>query len=58
MQSTHKLFTDMAAVQFGRAGIANMNQKWWHNLEGTARQEGFGAAGTFKAALYCASLER
>jgi hypothetical protein len=48
----------MAAVQFGRAGIANMNQKWWHNLEGTARQEGFGAAGTFKAALYCASLER
>jgi hypothetical protein len=30
--STCKHFTDTSAVQFGRVGIANMNQEWYHYL--------------------------
>ena len=29
-QSIHRHFTDILAAQFGRVGIANMNQQWWH----------------------------
>jgi hypothetical protein len=27
---SYKHFEDTSAVQFGRGGITNMNQHWWH----------------------------
>ena len=38
-QFTCKHFTDAPAVQFGRVGIANTNQQWWHYLAETARPQ-------------------
>ena len=58
-RSTGKHFTDTSAAEFGRVGITNTNQQWWHYLAKAAslslspsQQEGPGEV------LSCASLSK
>lgn len=72
-QTVHKHFTDIPAVQFGREGMANRNQQWWHYLavvalpsgdrqpglsHSVSQQRGPGPAGTPGEALSSASLSK